>query len=518
MRLACLFAPRLALQAVLRRTPEARDQPAALLGGPQGASRVGEPNEPAWRAGVRAGMTKAQAMAVCAELRWLSASAADLEAAHAALADLGYAFAARVQQEGDHVFFAVDDLGLLYGGRDESRPYNRGRDESRPGPSEPERDQESTILQAARARAARLGLAVRGAIASTKGLARLAAHAQELVVVPPGGAPTRAFLAPLPVRLFTPEEELRATFARWGIRAAGQLAELDPAQVALRVGETGARACRLARGEDDEPFAPCLPAEAVEEGLELDYGVALLEPLAFLLRGLIERVLQRLACRSLACAGLTLRLALEPRGLDVRDVPIAAPTRETAPLLELLRLDLARRPPPAPVVGLRLLALPARVRATQLDLLRPAGPAPARLAATVARLAALVGPENVGAPATVDTWREEAAAVTPFSRQPEPPEAPTAPATPVLTIRRRRPPEEIEVLMGQGEPTALRGKQTTARILVAAGPYRLSGEWWTDDRHGWARAYWNVHASDGAVYRIHQDRRDGRWFLDGYFD
>jgi len=27
-----------------------------------------------------------------------------------------------------------------------------------------------------------------------------------------------------------------------------------------------------------------------------------------------------------------------------------------------------------------------------------------------------------------------------------------------------------------------------------------------------------VHASDGAVYRVHQDQRDGRWYLDGYFD
>jgi len=27
-----------------------------------------------------------------------------------------------------------------------------------------------------------------------------------------------------------------------------------------------------------------------------------------------------------------------------------------------------------------------------------------------------------------------------------------------------------------------------------------------------------VHASDGAVYRLHQDSRSGRWFLDGYYD
>ena len=46
--------------------------------------------------------------------------------------------------------------------------------------------------------------------------------------------------------------------------------------------------------------------------------------------------------------------------------------------------------------------MPARLRAMQLDFLRPAGPAPERLAATLARLAAMVGLENVGAPAPFD--------------------------------------------------------------------------------------------------------------------
>ena len=63
-------------------------------------------------------------------------------------------------------------------------------------------------------------------------------------------------------------------------------------------------------------------------------------------------------------------------------------------------------------------------------------------------------------------------------------------------------------------------------MLVAAGPYRLSGEWWMQKEspenaaadYGWAREYWDVHASDGAVYRVHQDKRDGRWYLDGYYD
>ena len=51
---------------------------------------------------------------------------------------------------------------------------------------------------------------------------------------------------------------------------------------------------------------------------------------------------------------------------------------------------------------------------------------------------------------------------------------------------------------------------------MAAGPYRASGEWWSGA--AFSRDYWDVHASDGAVYRVHQDQQSGQWFLDGYYD
>jgi protein ImuB len=530
MRLACVYVPQLALQSVLRRAPELRGAPAVLLGTARDVATAGKaggaqnqllPNQAqpgkakgklrvleltaeARRAGAVPGMTAAQASAVCPGVRLLSASPADVEAAEGALADIGYAFAPRVEAEPERVFFEVEDLGHLY-------PLGEG-----------------AITQAVQAQAARVGLEARVAIASRKGTARVATRAHELCVVPADGARARAFLAPIPVDRLTSDAELRAAFRRWGTRTAGQVAALPADAVALRLGESGARACRLARGEDDEPFMPRLPADALEEAVDLDYRIYELEPLTFVLRGLVDRALARLAGRSLACAGLTVRLTLDPRGLDVRAVPIAAPTRDSATLIQLLRLDLARRPPDAPVVGARIVALPARVRATQLDILRPAGPAPDRLAATIARLAALVGPENVGAPAAEDCWREEAVVMTSFALTGgSPPAASDArpfEGPPPLAIRRLRPAQEIEVLMGRGGPTALRGRDTTARVLVAAGPYQASGEWWRDEGAaeggggGFARAYWDVHASDGAVYRLHEDRRDGRWFLDGYYD
>jgi hypothetical protein len=129
--------------------------------------------------------------------------------------------------------------------------------------------------------------------------------------------------------------------------------------------------------------------------------------------------------------------------------------------------------------------------------------------------------ENVGVPAAVDTYREEAVAVNGGfqgngAAAPRGGEAGGTERSPALAFRRFRPPQALEVLMGREGPTALRGTQTTARILVAAGPYRSNGEWWSGD--GFGRDYWDVQASDGAVYRVHQDRKSGQWYLDGYYD
>ena len=511
MRLASIFAPHLPLQAALRRTPELRGTPVALVETPigrdgrAGRAQVVTVSAEARRAGVRTGVTAAQAAAACPGLTLLPASAADTEAAQAALADLGFAFAPRIDREPGRVFFEIGDLGQLY-------------------------PNEAVLAQVIQGRAMRLGLGVRVAIADHKSAARVATRTAERALVPAGS--TAAFLAPLPLSVLGEplDAELARTFVRFGLRTVGELAALPAAAVSLRLGPAGARLHRIASGEDDDPFLPALPPDAVEEGLALDDAIVELEPLAFLLRGICDRLLARLACRSLSCVGITLRLQLETRAFDVREVSLAAPTREVTPLLQLARLELTRRPPDAPIIAVLAVARPARARSAQLDFLRPTGPAPDRLAATIARLGALVGPENVGAPRAENSWREEATGVAPFrlpseaapTRPPHPPALGATAAEHAMAIRRFRPPEEIEVMLGPDGPAALRGKTTTARITVAAGPYRLSGEWWrrgdVGPASGFSRDYWDVHASDGALYRLHHDRLGDRWYLDGYYD
>jgi protein ImuB len=465
---------------------------------------------------VRPGLTVSQARAVAGgrlgadHLLVFPAQPADTAAAVAALADLGYGFAPQVESVGERLYLDVAELTQLY----------------------PEG--ERAVAQAIAAQAARLGLEVQVGVASSKTIARVVAQATDNGVVPTGTAATRAYLAPIPMATVlaaglpvnigndrgAEPAELLQQLKRWGINTLGMLAELPATEVALRLGRVGAFLHALARGTANEPFAPSLPPDALEEGTDIDYPVAEIEPLAFILRGLFDRALGRLTCRGLACAGLGLRFKLDPRGFDVRELTLAAPTRETGTLLELVRLDLARRPPPAPVVGIAALILPARVRAAQLDLFRPPGPAPEKMAATLSRLSSLVGPENVGAPVLCDTYREEAVAMTTYQLGAAPVETTTSGTQLSLAFRRFHPPQPIEVLMDRDGPSALRGQSGgdigTTRVLVAAGPYRSSGAWWTEE--SFSRDYWDVHAADGAVYRMHQDRTNGTWFVDGYYD
>jgi protein ImuB len=115
----------------------------------------------------------------------------------------------------------------------------------------------------------------------------------------------------------------------------------------------------------------------------------------------------------------------------------------------------------------------------------------------------------------VDSFREDALAQQRY--EPGPAAEKTGPAgEPMLGFRRFRPPRPLEVLMDRAGPAALRGEHLVARVLVAAGPYRSSGEWWSEEV--FSRDYWDVHASDGAVYRLHQERQSGSWYLDGYYD
>ena len=255
----------------------------------------------------------------------------------------------------------------------------------------------------------------------------------------------------------------------------------------------------------------------LEEATDLEAPLERLEPLGFVLRGLLDRLAERLACRGLAFGDLELELRLEGGGRDARRVGIAAPTLDLRVALRLALLALEAAPPTAAVESVAVASVGRAVRGDQLDFFRPAGPAPAVLARTLAELAALVGPSRVGAPAVADDHDPGAYRVEPFRTPgPGPPAGPAHTAG-LLAVRALRPPLPARVRVAGGRPAWLASALANGRIEHAAGPWRTSGRWWSPEER-FAFDHYDVATGDGWVVRLRLDLLHQRWEIDGVYD
>lgn len=508
-RIACASVPLFPLAARLRSEPELLREALVIVEGNGNAARVVAATRLARGAGVRPGATLPQARALCPKLVARPRDEECERAAQEALMEVAESFSPRVEDAGEGLAF-LDVDGI-------ERHFR--------GPS-PELDLGRALIAAAEA----TGLPARVGIASSKLAAQVAAGLPNSPVVVPAGEEA-AFLAPLPLDRLTPEVDLAATLERWGVRSVGDFAKLPRSRVASRLGRTGRELHATARGIDPRPLIPREPPPVFHEGMTLEWPLVSLEPFLFVGRAALDRLCQRLESRGLACVRLGLELRLEPDGHQARSIDLPAPTRDTRTLLTLVRLDLEARPPGAPVAGFTFLAYPDRPREAQLSLYGPAALSPDKLATTLARLFALLGPERVGSPRPVNGHRPERFALVEYT-PPAPPEVRREPRTGrgLLAVRVLRPPLELEVITeGEGDaalpPVEIRAvvNDETARrvkiegtVKVASGPWGLEEEWWTEDPAG--RDYWDVEIAGSGIYRIYRDRATGSWYADGIYD
>ena len=478
MRVACLLLPDPPLAAALRVEPELVGRP---LGIADGDTLV---------AGQLRGLSIAQARATQPDLLVRPLSLEGMQSTQEALLDVAGSVSPRVEDARPGVAYVeVDGTQALF-------PTERG------------------LLTALETRAHELGLpTLQLGLAPTRTAALLAARHRG------GGTIVRAhalasFLDPLPLDLLDPPEEILERLTRWGVHSLGQLARIPRHALGARLGEAGVQLARRARGEDLAPFRPVPPRLRFEESLDPDYAIDNLEVLAFQLRDVLERLTRRLRIRGLAVRGLTLELRLESGRRLERNLELGAPTLEVAVLTALARLALERDPPASAVQRIRAIAVPDRLETAQLDLFLPPLPAPAELAVTVARLEALCGPENVGAPGCRDSHRLDEAHRESFRTRTH--TASSARPRSAMALRALRPPRTARVWEHDGLPQRVQLDERPLRILKRAGPWRLFGEWWGESR--FARDYFDVELSDGGVYRLYRNLQNESWFVDGIYD
>ena len=121
--------------------------------------------------------------------------------------------------------------------------------------------------------------------------------------------------------------------------------------------------------------------------------------------------------------------------------------------------------------------------------------------------------------------------VGPLGELPRGEDEPRAQSLVISALRRCRQPVPARVVVAAGRPVRI----TTDRrgfvggtVTSSTGPWRTSGDWWKQPAEpgkasalspsGWDRDEWDVALTDGALYRVFQDRATNGWFIDGIFD
>jgi protein ImuB len=344
------------------------------------------------------------------------------------------------------------------------------------------------------------------------------------------------------------------------------LAALEAEDVERRWGELGLRAWRLARADD--PRRPVLARVERQPAVEVELSspTETMEPVLFLVRAALDRLVAEMIAAGRAVAAIAITLTLDdargamsiaPAHTVTREARPARPLARVLPLFERCRALLDTWPLTAPVIAVRVAIVSAApLTGEQGDLLstswRDLGAADAALERLRAELGtdAIVRAEarDTHRPERTGVWRElqtESLTRSPLrggssdplaaSRRLVGPAGGSAASSSdgttqcshvsrftshdsraVVPAARRAfdPPEAVEVQCNGDTPCEVTWRGHRIAVTRAVGPERLSGDWWDD---GYRRDYWHCESLAGEM-TLFLDRADDGWRLQGWGD
>ena len=365
----------------------------------------------------------------------------------------------------------------------------------------------------------------------------------------------------------TKVEEILETLRLWGIHTFREFAALPTAGVSERLGQEGIKLQELASGKTHRHLKLKQPAPVFEHSIELEHPLVELEPLSFIFARLLNQLCASLNAYALATNELHVQLKLEDGTSHERQLSLPYPMRDHKVFLKLLLLDAEMHPPQSAVLAVSIACEPVKPRVLQNGLFIPLAPEPEKLELTLARLAKLLGPDNVGSPELVDTHRPDAFQVKRFGlrerlnrtrhrvrnsqsaihRGPQRGSPAGVVVNPkrLLGFRVFRPPLRAIVQADRGYPTQISAwganRSVHGRVVRMAGPWRTTGDWWRTD--AWARDEWDVAVQSNSekgghrrdprrgnaagvlegpllqiLYRIYRELHTGAWFVEGLYD
>jgi protein ImuB len=355
--------------------------------------------------------------------------------------------------------------------------------------------------------------------------------------------------------------EILGTLRLWGVRTFKEFAELPVAGVSQRLGQDGLKLKELAAGKTHRHLKLKQPAPVFKNSIELEYPIVQLEALSFIFARLLNQICASLNAYALATNAMQVEMKLESGALHELKLNLPYPMRDHKVFLKLLLLDTEAHPPPSAVVAVTINCEPVKPRVLQTGLFIPLAPEPEKLELTLARLAKLVGLENIGSPELLNTHRPDAFRMKRFElkvskREKRRSKQQTAKSEQQITagtqqsllgFRRFRPPLRALVQADQRYPKEIsawdKNKSVYGKVVCLAGPWRTSGEWWRAD--SWARDEWDVAIESiesiesmrsieprasvkigdsyrtsrpQVLYRIYRELSSGTWYVEGVYD
>ena len=351
-----------------------------------------------------------------------------------------------------------------------------------------------------------------------------------VVVVRPGQE--RAFIAPYPLRVLSPDERLAPLLKGLGIETCGAFAALDAEAIEVRLGADGMKLWRRAR-TDDERWLFRVPLRAFPNAsLEwVEYGLKDPERLLFVINSLAGTVCTELVARGERAREMSIVFALGNRTHRTHLIRSSRPSAEQKRWMRLVReaLDTLTLPDAVMGVTLRVESVTGN-NGAQGDLFdRGFASAPAVEDAIIQLTDdqgdVVVSPENSEHPLLElrTTWRTRAPSEEDRGTTYLPTQAPTGSktGTPALTLQLLPTPKTVAV-----DTTPRRDHIVPVRylddnewhdIVEVAGPDRVSGGQWSD---AYSREYFRCVREDGMMVWLFRgaQQQAADWFLHGWWD
>lgn len=450
-------------------------------------------------AGVRRGMTVAQARALCAGLTVHEQPAApeEDEASLRRLARWMLRFSPIVSLDRpDGLLLDIAGCEALFGGE---REHVR---------------RISAVLQ-------RWGFRPRLAVAPTFSAARAVARFGESAVAHVSALDLVATLGRLPVHALWIDERTAAAMADVGIERIEHLLALPRGDLAARFGAPLLRRLDQAVGAVRESIRPIREAVRFEASREFDGPVKCAAAIALATRELLNRLFGQLRARHLGILELGMqvrRVDLDPQELLMR---LTCPSGDPGHLWKLLEPRLERVHLGYGVTGVVLRAVrTGRIRPAQGAFLREAMPHVEQSADFGELVDHLV--DRLGAGAVTRVRAAEAYLPEQAYTHAAAGEFAAAGAADVPVHAACRPsqllgvPERAGVLslVPDGPPVRVDWRGCAAEVVASIGPERILPPWWSEPVAA-SRDYYEAEDAAGRRLWIYRDGATGGWFVHG---